>query len=220
MSTTRDTIGWTFACFLRDAFLAIVYAVGWLYAFVARAVGSRGDIRVFGCGERTRSHQTPQEETMFDKLKQVWQFITLLPFIVIWAWIEAFAPQPASAGVRSLAPLATTLPSDVFTMTLGAAIAWLTSTGIALALAYVVSRAGLSDQWAEPIKYIGNLVLVALMTGIAHYLQPQWLDMRLIDAAIALVTFLVNQAGLMLGSLSGMEHRVRLVAARAQIVGP
>jgi len=88
------------------------------------------------------------------------------------------------------------LPSDLFTITIAQAIAWLVGTGIALGVSFGL---GFITFIPDKAKAIINAVLVAALTAgltaLASFIPDQWLGMKLIDAVFALIAMLLSGWG-------------------------
>jgi len=108
------------------------------------------------------------------------------------------------------------LPSDLLTITIAQAIAWLTSTGVALGVSFGL---GFITFIPNKAKTIINTVLVAALTAgltaLASFIPDQWLGMKLIDAVFALIAMLLSGWGATrFGTFKAFE-----IKADAQVMG-
>lgn len=140
---------------------------------------------------------------MIERIKSIWQMILLIPFVIVWGIISTFQP---GAGVRSFS--AGAVPSDFLTMTVGALIALVIGKYIAEWVAYGLTWLNVPDKWRVMIEYIGNLVLVALVSGVAHFIPQTVLDKPVIDALFAAFSFLLNVAGGHAGTSSAVVMKL------------
>ncbi len=108
------------------------------------------------------------------------------------------------------------LASDVLNVTVAQALAWLTSFGIAAAVAYVLGGLpNLNDNVKRVIQVVASAMLIAGVTAVAQFIPQSWLDMRLVDCAIVLFGVFVTWAGVWFGSLKGMQHASARISARS-----
>ena len=90
--------------------------------------------------------------------------------------------------------------SNIFTMTVGAALAWLASFGVSAAVAYVLGRfPQLNANIAKAISGIAMATLAALVTAIANALPQSFLDKTIFSALVAGITLMINWAGVLAG---------------------
>lgn len=85
--------------------------------------------------------------------------------------------------------------SDLLTMTVAQAIAWILAVGIAGLVAYGVQWLPLNDFWKNVVQVVAVAVLTAAVTSIASFIPDAWLGMKLIDALFALLTMIVGSIG-------------------------
>ncbi len=104
--------------------------------------------------------------------------------------------------------------SELLSTTVAQAIAWLIAFGIAGAVAYVL---GWFPNVPASVKNIVATVtvaaLVAIVTALASFIPPTWLDMKILDAVIALVALVFSGAGWKFGAFKVVSHRAELQLA-------
>jgi hypothetical protein len=87
------------------------------------------------------------------------------------------------------------MPSVLFNATVAQAVAWILSVGIVALVAYGVQYL----PWGENVKKIINAVAVAVLTAgvsaLATFIPDSWMQLKLIDAAFALITLLIANWG-------------------------
>jgi hypothetical protein len=107
--------------------------------------------------------------------------------------------------------------SDVLSMTVAQVIAWLCSAGIAGFIAYGLGFfPDLDERIKKVIQVVFGAVLVAGVTAIASLIPDQYLGMKVIDAAVALVSALFAViAGGQFGAFKAEVHRLYLADYRA-----
>lgn len=103
------------------------------------------------------------------------------------------------------------LPSDLLTITVAQVIAWLVGTGIAAGVAWGL---GFLDFIPKLLKDIINAVVVAAFTAglvaLASFIPDKWLQMKVIDAVIALIGMILSGIGAVkFGTFKAFEIRAR-----------
>lgn len=105
--------------------------------------------------------------------------------------------------------------SDLLTMTVAQAIAWILAVGIAGLVAYGVGWLPVSDFWKSTISYVVVAMLTAGVTAISGLLPTEFLQMKLIDAALVLLTMLIGA----IGSVRFFAAKARAHVAKVKATG-
>lgn len=156
---------------------------------------------------------------------------TLNVFVVffavrLWGFVSRGLPALAVLFVlgalgarRALAAGSPTSPTDVVTMTIGALLAWIVSTGIAMAVAFVLAQFPQLPEGARTaISHIANLVLAAFVLAVAQLLPQNVLDMTVFDGLVFGASFVVNWVVTFIGQLMGAKTYVQRVEVRVQVL--
>lgn len=97
--------------------------------------------------------------------------------------------------------------SDLFSVTLSQGVAWLVSFGIAALVAYVLGWfPSLSEGAKKIISGVAVATLAAFVTAVANNVPQTWMDMKLFDAAVALISIVVGMAGSLFGGFKANTH--------------
>ena len=99
--------------------------------------------------------------------------------------------------------------SDLFNSTVAQGIAWLVSFGIAAGVSYALGWfPNLDDKAKKALQGVVIATLAAFVTAVANLIPQTWLDLRIFDALVALISLLVNAGGSMFGGYKANQHLV------------
>lgn len=109
-------------------------------------------------------------------------------------------------------------PAEWLNATVAQAVAWLIAFGISAAIAYVLNQfPNLDTKVKTAIGSIVTAVLIAGATAIGNLIPQEWLDKTIFDAVIAVLTLIINGAGLFVGGLKGSEHFTARMLVRSKV---
>lgn len=107
--------------------------------------------------------------------------------------------------------------SDILTMTVAQALAWLATFGIAAGVAYLLARVEWDEKIEKAIQVFAVAVLTAFLTAATSLVPPAWMDKKLVDAAVALIAFLFNFGGAQFGKYGATMHNLNLRGKEASV---
>lgn len=103
--------------------------------------------------------------------------------------------------------------TEYLTMTVATFIAWLLSTGVSAAVAYVLEFFP-KDERLAPIKnvisIVAILVLSAFVSYVASLIPPALLDQTLVQAVVYLFALAANGAGVYFGKIKATTQKLQM----------